>query len=315
MRYLRSAWSVVLASSVMMAGPILAGSAPLDHTLQESAGQSSGLRAGGGIPSAVPGLPPGPLGPIEPSIAGNPDNAPVWQPPAEDPHAGGCCCPSCNGDGGFHVYQAVDTAPMYMPDHLDAAESSWLPSIEEDWIGQPLGATVFGGMFLGEELIRNQVELEPGLFTGVRFNRDYDARWAWETRVAFAQTRAVNLLGPENARDAYLGFVDSSLHYSRFYGKRWKSYLSLGAGMAYFDTEDHLARPLREFIPTLPFGAGIKYRLDDWMVLRFDVRDNFALGERERLANMHNLTVAGGFEWRFGGSSHTFYPWIDRSRM
>jgi hypothetical protein len=44
-------------------------------------------------------------------------------------------------------------------------------------------------------------------------------------------------------------------------------------------------------------------------VLHVDLHDSIMLGQQVDLELLHNLTLAGGVEFRFGGSPNTYYPW------
>jgi hypothetical protein len=235
--------------------------------------------------------------------------------PAHSPSASGCGCPACAAGAHGPAFQPlVEHAPMYAPTQLEFAES-WLPEVNEDWYGRPLAAGAFGGAFLGDELIEAELELKPGLFTGLRFGGEYDRRWSYETRLAYGHSHAVNLHGPQLEHEVDLFLAHSNLIYSRIYGRRLRPYASAGMGVTYLDTIDHLGRDLREFLPTIPVGVGAQYRLDEWFALHLDLHDQILLGGHAGLALMHNLTLAAGVEFRFGGSPNTYYPWNPARNM
>jgi hypothetical protein len=215
---------------------------------------------------------------------------------------------------GAHVYAVADTLPKYAPTDAESFEATWLPNIEEDWFGRPVYGGAYAGWLLGDEIIRSQLQLEPGLLTGVRFGQDYGRRWAMETNIAYAMAEVTNLEGPELRRDADLFMADTSVVFSRYATKRLRPYLSAGLGTAYLDVIDHQGNALREFVPLAPLGAGFQYRYDDFLVLRVDLRDNLTLGKQSGLETMHNLTLSGGLELRFGISPNVYYPWTARAQ-
>jgi hypothetical protein len=304
---LAAGWVVVVCAGLFLALPALMAPA------QEPQAESQGVTA---APRALP------LGPLEEPLWSD-GQPPVWQPPIQQPpaffpqganHVGpphsGCGCPSCAaGDHGPHFYSEADHLPLYAPTQLESVEATWLPEITEDWHGRPLSAGAFSGVLIGDEILAGELELKPGWFTGIRFGRHDDRRWSWETRLAHAHPDVINLRGPELRREAELFLADTSLQYSRVYGKRLRPYASLGMGVAYLDTSDQFGDDLREFIPTVPIGAGAQYRLDDWLIVHVALHDNVTLGQQVDLDLMHNVTLAGGLEFRFGGSQNTFYPW------
>jgi hypothetical protein len=257
----------------------------------------------------LPGTMIGPENSVGPSLATSP-------PPGHNPSApGGCGCPHCAASGGVpQVYQTAETQPTYMPGDAESLESTLLPQIEEDWYGRPLYGAAYAGVLMGDEVIASQVKLEPGLVTGVAMGQDYDRRWSWEHRVAYANPEIINLQGPELRRDADLFLGDTSLIYSRYATKRLRPYLSAGMGAAYFDLVDQNGNDVRQFMPTVPVGAGLQYRYDEWLVLHVAARDNFMVGRHVDLEMMHTLTLTGGLEVRFGVTSNVYYPWNARAQ-
>ena len=59
----------------------------------------------------------------------------------------------------------------------------------------------------------------------------------------------------------------------------------------------------------MPFGFGLKVRcIRDWLALRLEMLDNVAFGSAG-LDTMHNITLTGGVEVRFGGPRKSYWPW------
>jgi len=202
---------------------------------------------------------------------------------------------------------------MFAPDDIDSFESSWLPAVDEDWHSRPLYVGTYAGVLLGDTLIPDRVQLETGMLAGLRFGQDYDRRWSWETRIAYARAGVTNAKGPAEDRDGDLFLGDGSFVYSLWATRRLRPYVSFGAGTAYLDTTDDLGQQIREFMPLLSAGAGFRYRIDEWLLLHGDVHDDLALGEQVDLATMHNFSVAAGLEIRYGNLPNVYYPWAAKS--
>lgn len=265
-----------------------------------------------GVPAAGLAYPPGVL--IGPENSAAPPSASF--PPDHDPAApGGCGCAHCAaGGGGPHVYATAETSPLYLPTDVESLTTTWLPEIEEDWFGRPAYGGAYAGMLLGDEIIASRLKFEPGLLAGIRIGQDCDRRWAWESHLAYGAAEVVNVQGPQQQRDGDILFGDTNLVYSRHATKRLRPYVSAGMGVGYFDLTNERGGALREILPTVPLGAGLQYRLDEWLVLSLDVRDYLTLGQQADWETMHNVAVSGGLEFRFGVSPNVYYPWTARAQ-
>ncbi len=203
----------------------------------------------------------------------------------------------------------VPSSP-FLPVATAPEPQGFFPVVSEPWMQRPITAGMFTGIFWGDMAIGENVMLESGLMAGGRFGWDWNDRWAWEGRLAFA-TLDVSYPGTElRGRDADVILFDVQLQLSPWSTPRMKPYFALGAGMAYYELLDHNHWVVSETVFTLPFGLGIKYRYDDWMVLRLDLTNNLSFGERASgLRNMHNISLVGGLEIRFGGYRRDYWPW------
>ncbi len=66
---------------------------------------------------------------------------------------------------------------------------------------------------------------------------------------------------------------------------------------------------------SVPLALGLKYRCNDWMALRFECADNIVFG-RGSVRSVHDFSITGGVEIRFGRSRKTYWPWNpDRSLL
>ncbi|GEM_PF-1382025 len=186
----------------------------------------------------------------------------------------------------------------------------WLPVLSEPWSQRPLTAGMFTGVFWSDVAMDRHVKLDGGLIYGGRFGWDFDDLWGWEGRLGFA---SVTVDYPGTDIESTTGdaiFWDLQLHMSLFTRPRFKTYFALGAGMGYFDVLDHRYLPMTESVVTVPFGLGVKYRHDDWLVFRVDVADTLTLGKRTSgMSDIHSLSLLGALEIRFGGYQRDYWPW------
>lgn len=213
--------------------------------------------------------------------------------------------------------QTVDNLPAimvpqspFLPVATQPEPVNWLPVLSEPWSQRPLAAGMFTGILWGDLSMDRHVKLDSGLIYGGRFGWDFDDRWAWEGRVAIA-TLSVDYPGTNvqsTTSDAILW--DLQLQMAFFTRPRLKTYFAFGAGMGFFDLVDQYYASMTETLVTVPVGLGLKYRHDDWLVFRLDFADNLSLGKRSSgMSDIHNLSLVGGLEIRFGGYQRDYWPW------
>jgi hypothetical protein len=82
-----------------------------------------------------------------------------------------------------------------------------------------------------------------------------------------------------------------------------------GLGSARFHFTDRLSRSYDKAVFAIPLAAGVKYRCNDWLALRFECTDNIAFGGGSGFDTVHNISATGGMEVRFGGSRKAYWPW------
>lgn len=168
------------------------------------------------------------------------------------------------------------------------------PEPNGNWNNEPVHFDTFLG-FLDDRAAQN-----TGVLGGFRLGWDYDTYWGVETRLAFTSLQEDT--GP-------VVLWDESLLYYPWGDSRVRPYFTLGLGLNEFkivDPGDDLHH--RQNLVDMPFGFGFKYRLHEWLVLRFDVLDNLAFGSGG-LGTQNNFSFTTGFEYRFGGSHFNYWPW------
>lgn len=206
------------------------------------------------------------------------------------------------------------------------------PLQRESWLYRPFSAGWFMGMVQGSPLIDDWVGQQRGFFAGYRLGWDSTYYWGAEMRFAFgsvplydsprarrAQRDADTQAGYaeddpwrqrfEQRRDADLFQWDLDLLYYPWGDSQWRPYLMVGLGTARIGFMDRLSQRYDKVVFAVPLAVGLKYRCSDWLALRFECADNIAFAGGSGLSTLHNLSVTGGVEVRFGGSRRAYWPW------
>jgi len=189
------------------------------------------------------------------------------------------------------------------PRHMGRGE----PMSGTSWLNRPFHVDWFVGGLFGDELIGARLDQGNDAFGGVRLGWDCDHYWGMELRYAGSKLGTFDSGGAPLAGASRLGMADLSVAYYPWGDARWRPYLTLGAGVAGFSFVDDLGQRFDETLLTLPFGFGVKYYMQHWLVLRADFLDNLALAD-SGLATMHNLSISVGTEIRFGARPRSYYP-------
>lgn len=204
------------------------------------------------------------------------------------------------------------------------------PLLRESWRFRPYSAGWFMGGVQGSPLIDHWLNQKWGYFAGYRLGWDYDHYWGCEMRFAFgyieladtqqakaAQQAADDAAGlaPDDPfrnrfdrrRDSDLFLWDASLLYYPWGDATWRPYMMAGLGATRIDFLDRLSVRRAETVLAMPLAIGLKYRYNDWLALRFECADNIAFGES--FNTVHDLSLTGGVEVRFGGTRKAYWPW------
>jgi Outer membrane protein beta-barrel domain len=176
---------------------------------------------------------------------------------------------------------------------LDRFRRFFGPEPNGNWDNEPVHFDTFLG-FLDDRTAQN-----TGVFGGFRLGWDYDTYWGVETRLGFTSLQEDT--GPTDV-------WDESLLYYPWGDSRVRPYFTLGVGITEFHIVETGDWHARENLVDVPFGLGFKYRIHEWLALRFDVLDNLAFGSHN-LGTMNNFSFTSGFEWRFGGGHYNYWPW------
>jgi hypothetical protein len=206
------------------------------------------------------------------------------------------------------------------------------PLQRESWLYRPFGAGWFMGMVQGDNLIDDWLGQEQGFFGGFRFGWDRSHWWGAEMRFAFGSIRLYDTAQAvaaqqaadleagytpdspwgrrfDRRRDSDLSLWDVSLLYYPWGDTHWRPYFLLGLGTARVAFVDRLSRSYSRVVVALPLAIGLKRRCSDRIALRFEVADNIAFTGGNGVNTLHNVSLTGGVEIRFGGTRKAYWPW------
>jgi hypothetical protein len=246
-------------------------------------------------------------------VRGVPSPAAAYPNSANPPDENSECGPNYSGAlGKQHEFQPLPGSgvpSMFQPEHYPRAMGFGEPLQGTSWQNRPFHVDFFAGDMIGDDAVDHVIGQEAGFFTGGRVGWDYDYYWGVETRLGvswmslFDSQRPTTRLGVGN-----IIVWDMSLLYYPWGDSRWRPFLLLGTGIQQLDAYGSSPRIYQGTLFELPFGAGLKYRFNEWMIFRVDVIDNLAFGDGS-LDTMHNVSFSGGVEYHFGGHRRSYWPW------
>lgn len=176
------------------------------------------------------------------------------------------------------------------------------------WLNRPCSAGWGAGVLWADDPLDSRVDLDPGFYGTYRLGWDYDYYWGLEFRLAQAtpsvQVKSVD--HTDGTADVTLG--DVSVLWYPTGDSRLRPYVLLGLGFQHFNFRDDNDRVVNSSCFSMPIGLGAKYMCTPWCALRFELVENWAAGSSQ-LDMMHNFTLSGGVEIRFGGYRPSYWPW------
>jgi hypothetical protein len=234
--------------------------------------------------------------------------APV-QPPAPFPGEEHAVYPPHYGEAA-PMDDLWELPRVFRPDEYERYRGEGEPLVGASWLNRPYYAGFLFGAWYGDTLIPGEVNQGIGFFYGARLGWDYDEYWGTELRLAFSEVGLEFL--DEPSVDGLASDVlvwDLNLVYYPWGDARWRPFVGAGVGLVDFDFLTATGIRRSEAVFGIPLMAGLKYRQSDWITMRLDVTDNFAFGGRAGFETMNNLSLAGGLEFRFGGTRKSYFPW------
>ena len=206
------------------------------------------------------------------------------------------------------------------------------PLLRESWLYRPFSAGWFLGAMQGGTLVDDWVSQGQGFLGGYRLGWDFHHYWGCEMRLAFGHAEIIDSQRAKDAQkqaDDQLGLAPDDPFRQRFDKRRdgdlpivwdfaflwypwgdsaWRPYLLFGLGYAQIKFEDRLSQCWESNALSLPLGVGLKYRWNDWLVLRVEFIDTFLVPGNDINA-VQEFSLNGGVEIRFGGSRKAYWPW------
>ncbi len=202
----------------------------------------------------------------------------------------------------------------------------------ESWLYRPFSVGWFMGMEVGGPLIDDWVGQKQGFVGGYRLGWDHNHYWGGEMRFTFSSVELFD--SPRAAaaqvaaddedgwdaddpwrdrfdprRDVNLFQWDVSVLYYPWGDAAWRPYGLIGLGSARMIFFDRLSERYDKVVFAMPLAIGVKYRCNDWLAMRFELTDNILFAASSGVSTMHELSITGGVEVRFGGSRRAYWPW------
>jgi hypothetical protein len=248
-------------------------------------------------------------------------------PPATMPGSGlkfptlfGGLGPDGSGTGSPSLSNEPCPAPYQSPLGCSPQAANGQPW--SGWTHRPLGADWFAGVVQGSPLIDDWVGMKQGFIGGVRLDWDPTACCGVETRFAMGSVdlydgplaRALRATDGNSAlpefdrRQGDLIQWDFDFLYYPWGDRPCRPYVSVGLGVSSVHFADILGETHYRVAPSFPIGLGVKFLWTDWLAFRLDCMDDIAVGG-QGIDTLHNFSLTGGAEIRFGGSHHAYWPW------
>lgn len=170
------------------------------------------------------------------------------------------------------------------------------------WLNRPYHFDAFVGGLYGDVAIDPQVELGGAVLSGVRLGWDFTDYWGTDLRLAIGDANLVRQSGKGEVQ-----FFDVHLNWYPWGDKYVRPFASVGSGLGRFSYLDAQGQAVTQVLYQLPVGIGVKCYFRRWLSLRLELMDNIAFGAGQ-LNTMHNLSLTGGVEVRFGGPRTSYFP-------
>ena len=284
-------------------------------------------------PTLVPGQSQGP--PFRPGQAGPfASGSPYAQSPPGTPGR----CPDCGAPGpgsasdSWHPGERLREGLSRLLQPEGRYRGPGQPLLRESWRYRPFSAGWFMGALQGSTLVDDWAGQKGGYLGGYRFGWDFDHYWGCEGRFAWGYAE---LNDSQRAKDAQKAaddakglapddpfrqrfdtlrdnditcLCDFSFLYYPWGDSAWRPYLLAGIGYGRIDFEDRLSQYWQAGMLEIPLGIGFKYRWNDWLALRVELTDNVLL-KNKGIKTLHEMSLTGGVEIRFGGTRKAYWPW------
>ncbi len=209
------------------------------------------------------------------------------------------------------------------------------PMTNESWLYRPYSAGWLMGAMFGSPLIDDWLGISSGYFTGFRFGWDQNYYWGLEMQFAHGQMGLWDSArAKDDRREWYVSegtfddlndpaldrLIDArrdvelyqwavSAMYFPWGDARWRPYLSVGVGASRMKFTDIFEVGYDKTCFVLPLAIGVKYHWSDWLALRIECSENLSVPGGGGLKAVHNVSINGAVELRFGGPRTAYWPW------
>jgi len=222
------------------------------------------------------------------------------------------------------------------PQHFSRQGERYLgpgrPLIQESWLFRPYSIGPVFGFVQGSPLISNWIRENQGVMGGLQLGWDCSHYMGVETRFTWGKIELVDsdlAIATQIANDDAQGLSPTDPFRRRFDGRRYnyvffwdghvlfypwgdsacRPYLMVGLGATAMSFIDRTDITYKDTLFTVPMGLGVKYKLNDFFAIRMECADYMGFGGGSTLDLVHNVTVTGGLEIRFGGQRRAYWPW------
>lgn len=184
-----------------------------------------------------------------------------------------------------------------------------VPLEGESWRYRPYSVSGFVGGAFGDDLQDHHLEQQAAAAVGGRIGWDMGRYVGGELRGWYANPATKFRPATTDQLEAHLFAMDVDVLYYPWGETRLRPYFMAGLGFVDVVYHTQPASKVDDMMLSMPFGVGLKYRLDNRFVLRGEFIDNYSF-QGSVTDEMHNLAVTMGIEVRFGGGDRrSYYPW------
>jgi hypothetical protein len=164
------------------------------------------------------------------------------------------------------------------------------------------------GWLSGDPIGHGNSDVPNGPMVAKRYGWDFADNWGLEVRLADAWLGESHRFNPAKQQTEGILFGDMSLLYYPLGNTRLRPYATLGGGVADFKIANDQNEKVHRLLANVPFGVGVKYPLNGWLVLRAELLDGVCIGG-DGLPTLNNVSLTGGVEVRFGDPRKHLMPW------
>lgn len=225
------------------------------------------------------------------------------------------CGPSCEndttgsyGEGPYQRHWFLSQMRLRHSSTHGRAMGPGGPLRGTSWRNRPYEVAFDFGTLLMTKRPSAHVRKNNDLFNAVQIGWDWDHYWGTQLRVGWSSPDLLNTTQVGVGNDDNIFISDATLLYYPWGDSKFRPYYRLGLGLTDLEYTNDSGTRTHDVLLTYPFGVGLKYQMRRWVVFRVEIMDNFAIGQNGT-SSLHNITLTGGLEWRFGGRPDGTWGW------